>query len=376
MRLGIDGRKIPQSRTRGPIGSIDHAVELGMEGVFFRTVLDMSPTLDMGLLRAIRQRADELDVYLETGLGKVNPYATPETPELRKAGDGDILLGFRRMMESCAEIGCNELWVGTASSKGIYPRRFSVDRFRTDVSWDDQMQAIERFLGKLVPIAHDLGIHINIETHEEITSFEILRLLETLGTEALGVVYDSSNGLQRLEHPVRAVKRVAPYIRQTHLKDAAVVPCEGGAMMQFRPCGQGVVDFRAVLAVVLEAHPDINLTIENEEPGEEPDKPYAARLLEIYDPEWLAAHPDLTVAEYAEYQEMMRAYRERIRNGTASDIKQGRRPFGYKEAIADIAVSAAYIRAACAAIESQREQARIPVPSTRSATPLHNAQSN
>src|SRR5690606_19345877 len=90
MRLGIDGRKIPQSRIRGPIASIEHAAELGMEGVFFRTVTDMSPMLDTGLLKAIRQRSDELGLYLETGLGKVNPYCTPETPELRLVGDGDI----------------------------------------------------------------------------------------------------------------------------------------------------------------------------------------------------------------------------------------------------------------------------------------------
>lgn len=350
MRLGIDGRKIPQSKSRGPVGSIEHAHALGMEGAFFRTVLDMTPTLDMGLLRAVRQRADELDMYLETGLGKVNPYCTPETPELRQAGNGDILLGFRRMIEACAEIECKELWVGTASSKGIYPRRFSVDRFRTDVSWDDQMVAIEKFLGKLAPIARDLNIHINIETHEEITSFEILRLIEAIGADVLGVVYDSSNGLQRLEHPVMAVKRVLPYIRQTHLKDAAVVACEGGAMMQFRPVGQGVVDFGAVLKVILDAHPRINLTIENEEPSEEPLKPYGGRLLELYDPEFLAAHPDLTTEEYAEFQAMIRSFEARIRAGEAADIRSGSRPFGYAEAVADIAASAAHLRKVCAGL--------------------------
>ncbi|MCP8937425.1 sugar phosphate isomerase/epimerase [Alsobacter sp. SYSU M60028] len=344
MRLGIDGRKIPEARTRGPLGSIEHAAELGMEGTFFRTVLEMSPRLDRGELRAIRQRSDELGMYLETGLGKVNPYCTPETPELRDAGDGDILLGFRRMMECCAEIGCTELWVGTASSKGHYPRRFSVDRFRTDVSWADQMVAIEKFLGKLVPIARDLGIHMNIETHEEITSFEILRLLETLGTDALGVVFDSSNGLQRMEHPVMAAERVAPYVRQTHLKDAAVVPFEGGALMQFRPCGQGVVDFREVLAVLLAANPNVNLTIENEEPFDEGDKPYSARHLEICDASWLAAHPDLTVIEYAAYSSMMRTYQARMAKGEASDILRGSRRFGYAEALAAIAGSAAHIR--------------------------------
>lgn len=42
--------------------------------------------------------------------------------------------------------------------------------------------------------------------------------------------------------------------------------------MQFRPCGQGVVDCRAVLAVIA-ANPDVNLTIENEEPSEEATSP-------------------------------------------------------------------------------------------------------
>lgn len=75
-------------------------------------VLDMSPGLDRGELRAIRQRADELGMYVETGLGKVNPYASPEAPELWQVGDGDIVLGFRRMMEACPQ----------QRSKGSRPR--------------------------------------------------------------------------------------------------------------------------------------------------------------------------------------------------------------------------------------------------------------
>lgn len=62
----------------GSVNSLEHAHELGMAGLFFRTVLDMSPALDAGELRDIRAKADELGMYLETGLGKVNPYANPE----------------------------------------------------------------------------------------------------------------------------------------------------------------------------------------------------------------------------------------------------------------------------------------------------------
>src|ERR1700722_2789996 len=249
MRIGVDGSKMPSAVRNGPIGSLDYGHELGLSGLFYRTVLDMSPMLDPGLLRAIRQRADELGMYLETGLGKVNPYANPEAPELRAAGDGDIVLGFRRMMEACVAIDCRELWVATANYKGMYQGRFAYDRFRTDVGWPDQLEAIERFLRKLAPIARDLGIHMNLETHEEITSFELVRLVEAVGPDVMGIVFDFANPLQRGEHVTRAASRVAPYVRQTHVKDAYVAFADGGLDFQMRPCGQGIVDFEAILPI-------------------------------------------------------------------------------------------------------------------------------
>ena len=257
--------RFPKSAKRGPVASFDHARSLGMEGLFFRTVLDMSPTLDAGFLREIRQRADELGMYLETGLGKVNPYATPEAPELRMIGDGDIVLGFRRMMEACAAIGCRELWVATANYKPAFVGRYAYDRFRTDVTWNEQLDATARFLKILAPIARDLEIHLNLETHEEITSFELVRLVEEVGPETTGVVFDTANVLQRGEHPVFAARRLAPYVRQTHIKDA-LIAFDGDVLdFQMRPCGSGVVDFRSILPILADANRDLNLSIENYE---------------------------------------------------------------------------------------------------------------
>ena len=45
-------------------------------------------------------------MYIESGLGKVNPYANAENPELRDVGDGDKFWDCRRMMEACAAMGC------------------------------------------------------------------------------------------------------------------------------------------------------------------------------------------------------------------------------------------------------------------------------
>lgn len=348
MRVGVDGRKIPEAAKRGTLGTIEHAQEMGLEGVFFRSVLDLSPTLDLAELRNIRARADDMGMYLETGLGKVNPFAIPEAPELRAVGDGDTLLGFRRMMEACAAIGCYELWASTALVKPMFPGKLAWDRFRTDVTWEEQLVAIGRFLGRLAPYARDLGVHVNLETHEEITSFELVRLVEDVGDDVVGIVYDTANPLHRLEHPVWTARRVAPYVRQTHIKDAHVAHGKGGLYYQLRPCGTGVVDFNQVLPIIVEANPQVNLTLENYESYKDRPRPPEKWLLEVYDEDFLQAHPDLTVAEFAAYLKMVRDYEERIVSGEVPDLDAyAEQPFGYAETVRYITGSAAHIREVC-----------------------------
>lgn len=351
MRIGIDGRKIPEAAKRGPIGSLDHGKTLGMAGLFYRTVLDMSPTLDPGELRAIRARADELGMYVETGLGKVNPYASPEAPELRLAGNGDIVQGFRRMMEACVEIGCSELWIATANYKPAYAARLAYDRFRTDVTWPEQLEATKRFLLKLAPIARDLGIHMNMETHEEITTFELLRLIEAVGDDVMGVVLDTLNPMQRAEHPVMAARRVAPFVRQTHIKDAYLAHVAGGVTIQARACGDGVVDFREILKVLADHNPTLNLSLECAGPR---DATFVPRhtLLEVFDRDWLANHPDLSIEEYAAFLELVQAYGARITSGEVADWDAYvTAPFGYDESVATIRKSTSHLRAICAELK-------------------------
>ncbi|WP_242911423.1 sugar phosphate isomerase/epimerase family protein [Actinomadura terrae] len=334
-RVGVDGRKFPGAARGGCHDTLVRARAAGFDGVFFRTVLDMSPTLDAGELREIREHADDLGMYVEAGLGKVNPFATPEAPELRAAGGGDILLGFRRMMEAAARIGCVELWAATTNYQVGYPGRFVWDRFRTDVSWSEQLAATRRFLERLRPIALDLGVHVNLETHEEITSFELVELVETVGPDVLGIVFDTANPLQRLEHPRFTTDRVAPYVRQTQLKDCALTPVEGGYRFELTSCGDGVVDFEYVLSTLARTAPGVNLTIENEESRDDFPGPVPVTVLPIRDPEFVASHSDLTVPEFAEFTALI--YEQRARAVPPSH-------FGHDEAMDAVLRSRDHIR--------------------------------
>ncbi|MCW8281770.1 sugar phosphate isomerase/epimerase family protein [Agrobacterium sp. CMT1] len=360
MRLGIDSQKLPEFVKRGSLASLDLVKELGLAGLFFPTVLDMSPTLDKGVLRDIREKADELGLYLESGVGKINPYCSAEAPEFRAIGDGDVILGFTRMIEASASIGCRELWISPGNFKSEYRGRLANDRFRTDVTWNEQLLAIEKVLLKLAPVARANGVHLNMETHDEITSFEILRLIEKVGEDCMGVVFDTANGLQRGEHPVYATRRVAPYVRQTHIKDAYVGRAPGGLDFQTRPVGHGIVDFAAIVPILAAANPDLNLSLEVAATVEDkPRKANPRQCIEIDDPAWRAAHPDLDAEELDAYLSLISAFEKRVAAGEIPDwetyeaINYGypsyaKQAYGFDAAIVFIRNSARHIETICA----------------------------
>ena len=231
--------------------------------MFFRTVLDVSPTLDRGFLGSVKQRADELGLYLEMGLGKVNPYNTPESPEVRDLGAGDYLLGMTRMIEATTEIGCTALWADTANYQRHAWGIHAIDRYRTDVDWADQLEATRKFLMKLKPVLRDRQAVIALETHEEITTTELVRLIEGVGEDTLGVTLDLANVVVRGEDPVAATRRVAPFVRKTHMRDIVLFDRPLGLERQTRACGDGVIDWAAVLGSLFAAGVNPNFTIEN-----------------------------------------------------------------------------------------------------------------
>ena len=351
MKIGVDGRKIPGAPDRTPVEILDYAKSLGMEGVYFRTVLDITPTLDLGVLRELRAHADAEGLYLQMGAAKVNPYAAAEAPEVRALGDGDYTRGMLKMMTAAREgADCGELWVACGSYKADLPGYYAIDRFRTDAPWTDQIAAIEKFLRLLAPAARDLDCHLNIETHEEITTTEVVRLVEAVGPDVTGITLDTANVLVRGEDPVAAARRVAPYVRATHLRDSVLAFTENGLARTFSPCGVGVMDWDGILTALYEANPDLCASIEP-----------AGNTLQVpiglNDEAWLALHPDLVEEERKELFRAAHAYDERAARGEVPTIEAFRAtPYVGEEFITR---SAAYLREVLAGVEARVHVAQV-----------------
>ncbi|MGV9771435.1 sugar phosphate isomerase/epimerase family protein [Streptosporangium sp. NPDC003464] len=298
-RIGADVKFSGGSSLLGadPLTTLDAVAGLGFEGILVRTVDGAFPELDPGAIGAFAQEARDRGMFVQLGLGKVNPYMTAELPRVRDLGGGSYLAGMERLIRLCAEHGWTEAWTATGGFKP-YPGLLSFDRFRTDVDWADQLAATRDLLLSLAPVLREYGVRLNIETHEEITTFEILRLIDRVGPDVLGVCLDPANLVVRGELIGPAVARVAPYTHMTHLRDAILADAEEGLSRFLMPIGRGMTDWPRLLDTLLDAQPEIDLVIEGV------GGTRAEMSLLPDDPRWWPAHPDMTASDLEELRSL------------------------------------------------------------------------
>ncbi|MFN8526002.1 MAG: sugar phosphate isomerase/epimerase, partial [Chloroflexota bacterium] len=303
MKLGIYSRSLPLPPDATASAQLQAVHELGLDGCLFPSPLALSPTLDPVELRERRQQAEALGLYLELGLGQINPFHFDRAADVLAVGDGDFRAGLERMLRAASAIGVSELffWAGTVA-----------DRASRSVPWGTQLAALEAFLRDLAPLARDLGCHLNLKTHEEITTHEVVRLVEAVGPDVLGVSLDPVNVVVRLEDPLASARRVAPYVRQVHLDDALILFDEQGLVRKLRPCGEGAIDWPAILGLVRAHRPAANLTIELHR---------GQFGMPIYDRDWLALQPEGTLGELAELVRLAVASRGRLERGETAPIE-------------------------------------------------------
>lgn len=280
--------------------------QLGFEGIGFRSLLQLSDTLDPCELGAAHQCAAELGLFLNFGLGWVNPFNALTKSEIWALGQGDYFKSVRRQLEAACLMGCTEMVGEIAGVKGPYEGRFAFDRFRTDVSWEEQLGASERFLRKIAPLLDETGIRINLENHEDLTSYELLRMINSIGPTRVGITLDTANLPVLGEDPVEGARRLAPYTHLAHVKDIFLLPAEKGLLRQIRPAGEGVIDWQAVLQAICAYDSNVHLLVEDHK---------GLIQIDLLDPWWRAQFPENVPAEIKQLQALAAKSRARVERG-------------------------------------------------------------
>ncbi len=273
MRVGLDVFTIRELKL-APSATLAFAVEHELEGVQFGGLRSLSRELDPGELHAVRQEADDRGLYTHVSVPPCNPY-------LAKGSLDDHRAELTAQIEAAAACGWHELHTALGGLD---------ERFQHPAPWLSHLTEAAALIRHLGPVLRANGSRVDLETHGDTTTFELVRLVETVGPDICGICLDTANVLCHVEDPVLAAKRAAPYTHLTHVKDGIVYFSEQGYTRQGKPIGEGILEWETILPVLAEHSPDLPLSIE--------DHKWLFDFA-IFDDWWLGQHPDLTREELA-----------------------------------------------------------------------------
>src|SRR5262249_47447793 len=143
----------------------------------------------------------------------------------------------------------------------------------------------------------DNGCGLDLKTHEEISSAECVEMIETVGSDVLGIGLDSVNMVVRLEAPLETTRRVAPYTRRIFLSDADLFFTENGIVRKLRAVGDGILDWPGILSIVRAAGTTPSFTIELHR---------GQFGMPIFDAAYMAGETDAAPSELAELVRLTR----------------------------------------------------------------------
>ena len=229
--MGIDPRSRRPSITPGQL--MDKAIAVGLEGV------ELPVSLMHGEdATAVAHYAHERGLFITLETVGYDPG------KLASSIDLGVRLGA----------GTVRTLVGGAKLGG--------DRRPVAGRWQSFLQEILAGLRQATVDAERAGVNLAVENHQDLASEELLWLCESIGSERFGITLDTGNPLATAEEPVDFARRVAPYVKNVHLKDYQVYMSNEGYRLVRCALGQGVVDFRALFGILSATCPHVTMSIE------------------------------------------------------------------------------------------------------------------
>ena len=213
---------------------VDRAKQLGVDGVSLESCF--FPRFEPGYLESLKAQLDA------AGLMRVFAWGHPDGLE-----GGKSRTAYKEMIEMIP-----------------HARRLGADVMRVVGSslmfrFENHQEQIQRLTGmfrEAVRVAADYGVKLAIENHIDFTSDEIVQLLDQVDSDHLGVNFDTANFARLLDDPVKGMRKLAPRVLATHIKDLRVNPqasVDDWFFFSSTPVGDGFVDNLALARLLKEA---------------------------------------------------------------------------------------------------------------------------
>jgi len=123
----------------------------------------------------------------------------------------------------------------------------------------------DEWLRAALPAYEASGVDLALETYEQVSTADLVTLIERIDSERLGVCLDPANVVARLELPRDCVERTAPLVKNVHVKDFAFARQPGWVGFTYggAPMGEGLHDYAHLLDTVRPRERGINEVVEH-----------------------------------------------------------------------------------------------------------------
>ncbi len=274
MKVGLDALTL-KAVSLDPLELLELTRAHSLEGLHFSARL--LEGCDDAYVERLAAEAQAHGLYLELAGGGVNPRQSGRTAA-EMAAEWKPLFTLARKLNAPILNTC-----------------FGLLKERTFASPTlvEQIELTTQALRELSLIAADYDVTITMELHVDLTSLELVRIIEDVDSKHVRVNLDTANALGLLEDPVDAARALAPYVHTTHFKDTCIYPTDEGYNWQGgAPLGRGLVDLPAVVEILYQANPNVHLNIEDSG-GFIP--------IPMYDEAFLNSFTDLTPTKMARF---------------------------------------------------------------------------
>ncbi len=146
------------------------------------------------------------------------------------------------------------------------------DRYYKGVNVEKEVNNAIKVLEELKPKAIEYGIKIAIENHCDATTDEIISIMKRVASDEIGMCVDLGNFMIHQENPTESVRKLAPYIINTHLKDYAMKMENWGFKSYGVPLGKGIIDLKEIMDILINESKLTSIMLEipvEKESGEE-----------------------------------------------------------------------------------------------------------
>ena len=254
---------------------LDYAAQLQLDAVFLQDSLDPGAQ-DPAHWKQVKEQAARLGLHLETGGGAILPRSAGEFEQ-------SVVL-LRKQVERAHAMGSPVVRALLASDRAHFPPG----------TVEQHMETAIRVLKGVRTQAMDAGLKIAIENHKDLHAWETRAVIEGAGTEFVGSYLDTGNPVFIFEDPMTTVETLGPLAVTVHLRDSVVYEVPRGAAVQWVALGDGVNDFRQIVAKVREVCPPVHIFI----------KPITGRppvTMPYFDPEIWKVYPRMRASELARF---------------------------------------------------------------------------